>query len=167
MSSRNYYHLPDLHALCPWKAAFNPHNDAVGHASREWVLSYPHDAEQAMDKLKFFEQCGPELLASWGYPYAGPEELRTCCDFVNLLFTIDEISDLQNGKEAATTATCVIRSMTEDDYDDGSILCHMTRESVSFPTILLPLSSDNACVAEQLQGALCHARRTSYGPPLH
>ena len=126
-TTRRTYRLPDLHSLCPWKACFNPHHDAAAAASSQWVLSY--NALKGK-KLEFFKEGGSELLCAWAYPYAGYEELRTCCDFVNLLFTIDEISDDQSGRDATVTGLSVLNAMKDDSYDDGTTLCAMTKEYV-------------------------------------
>lgn len=119
------YRLPDLHPICPWKGRFNPHHDEAAAASSQWVLSY--NALKGK-KLEFFKEGGSELLCAWAYPYGGLEELRTCCDFVNLLFTIDEISDDQSGKDATATGLSVLNAMKDDNYDDGTTLCAMTKE---------------------------------------
>lgn len=122
------YRLPDLHQLCPWRASFNPHYEEAATASSKWVLSYVYNAVESGEKLEFFERGGSELLCAYAYPYAAPEELRTCCDFVNLLFTIDEVSDRQDGKDAKFTAATVLNTMRDDSYDDGTVLCRMTKE---------------------------------------
>lgn len=122
------YRLPNLHPLCPFKPRFNPHHEAAAAASSQWVLSF--NALKGK-KLEFFKEGGSELLCAWAYPYAGLEQLRTCCDFVNLLFTIDEISDDQNGKDATATGLVVLNAMKDDAFDDGSVLCKMTKEYVA------------------------------------
>jgi hypothetical protein len=119
------YRLPNLHSLISFKAKFNPHHDDAAAASKQWVLSF--NALKGK-KLEFFKQGGSELLCAWAYPYAGVEQLRTCCDFVNLLFTIDEISDEQSGRDAAATGKVFLNAMKNDDFDDSSVLCKMTKE---------------------------------------
>ncbi|KAI0346575.1 terpenoid synthase [Trametopsis cervina] len=124
-TSARIYRLPDLHALCHWQASFNPHYEYARAGSAEWVLSYHVFTGK---KLEFFKQGGSELLCAWVYPYTGPEQLRTACDFVNLLFTIDEISDEQSGKDAVATGAIVLNTLKDDQYDDGSVLCKMTKD---------------------------------------
>nr|BCX55498.1 sesquiterpene synthase [Phanerodontia chrysosporium] len=119
------YRLPDLHPLCPFKARFNPHHEEAAAASKAWVLSF--NALKGK-KLEFFKEGGSELLCAWAYPYASLEGLRTACDFVNLLFTIDEISDEQNGNDALATGMSVWNTMKDDNYDDGTVLCRMTKD---------------------------------------
>ncbi|KAI0696795.1 terpenoid synthase [Cytidiella melzeri] len=124
-SSSRIYRLPDLHALCAWQASFNSHYEEARAASSEWVLSYNAFTGK---KLEFFKEGGSELLCAWVYPYAGAEQLRTACDFVNLLFTIDEISDEQSGEGATKTGLVFLNTMVDDSYDDGSVICKMTKD---------------------------------------
>ncbi|PSR88980.1 hypothetical protein PHLCEN_2v4942 [Hermanssonia centrifuga] len=119
------YVLPDLHALCAWKSGFNPHHAEARAASQKWVLGFKAFSGK---KLEFFSQGGSELLCSYVYWYAGLEQLRTACDFVNLLFTIDEISDEQNGEDAVKTGEIVLNTLLDEAYNDGSMLCRMTKD---------------------------------------
>ncbi|KAJ3553945.1 hypothetical protein NM688_g3358 [Phlebia brevispora] len=119
------YVLPDLHAICKWKSAFNPHHDEAAAQSSAWVLSFNMFHGK---KLQFFIEGGSELLCSYVYHYTGLDQLRTACDFVNLLFTIDEISDEQNGEDAHKTGDIVLNALKDPNYDDGSALCRMTKE---------------------------------------
>lgn len=81
-------------------------------------------------KRASFIQGENELLSSYVYPYAGREQLRGCCDFINLLFVVDEISDIQDGKTALHTGLTVFHAMSNADFDDGSVVCIMTKELV-------------------------------------
>ncbi|KAJ3766764.1 isoprenoid synthase domain-containing protein, partial [Lentinula raphanica] len=56
------------------------------------------------------------------------KQFRTCCDFINVLFVIDEISDGQNGKDARATGQISINAMRDPDFDDGSTLCKITKD---------------------------------------
>ena len=85
------YILPDLRSFCPWNASLNPHHTAAAGVSSEWIFSYDifkHITNQ--EKRDFFLKQGSELLCAYVYPYAAPELLRTACDWVNLLFIIDD-----------------------------------------------------------------------------
>ncbi|KAH9856523.1 terpenoid synthase [Lenzites betulinus] len=125
MSSTSSFVLPDLHAVTPFKGSFNPHYTEAAAESSEWVNSYNVLSDK---KRAFFLQGGSELLCAHAYPYADHEHLRTCCDFVNLLFTVDEISDDQNGKGAHETGLIFYNAISNLAYDDGTTLCKMTKE---------------------------------------
>ncbi|KAI0661547.1 terpenoid synthase [Cubamyces menziesii] len=117
--------LPDLHAVTPFVGSFNPHYPAAASESSEWINSYRVLSDK---KRAFFLQGGSELLCAHAYSYADYERFRVTCDFVNLLFTVDEISDDQNGKDAYGTGLIFYNSMSNLDYDDGTTLCKMTKE---------------------------------------
>lgn len=111
----------------------NPYYKEASAASRAWVNGYDVFTDR---KRAFFVQGCNELLVSRTYPYAGYEQFRTCCDFVNLLFVIDEISDDQNGKDAKKTGETYLNVMRNPNCDDQSILANMTREYVRVPLVL-------------------------------
>ena len=117
--------LPDLHASCPLKGSTNPHYQAAAHESSEWVNGYNLFTDR---KRAYFIQGSNELLVSHTYPYAPYEQFRTCCDFVNLLFVVDEVSDEQGAEDARSTGEVFVNVMRDPKWDDGSALAKMTRE---------------------------------------
>ncbi|KAI0710104.1 terpenoid synthase [Earliella scabrosa] len=117
--------LPDLLSVCPLKGSTSPHYAKAAAESRAWINSY-HLFKGS--KLAFFNQGSNELLVSHTYPYAGYDQFRTCCDFVNLLFVVDEVSDDQDGKGARQTGEVFLNAMRYPDWDDGSALAQMTHE---------------------------------------
>ncbi|KAI0711928.1 terpenoid synthase [Cerioporus squamosus] len=123
--STHLFTLPDLLAACPLKGSTSPHYTQACAESRAWVNGY-HMFRGS--KLAFFLQGSNELLVSHTYPYAGYDQFRTCCDFVNLLFVVDEVSDDQDGQGARHTGEVFLNAMRYPDWDDGSPLAQMTRE---------------------------------------
>ena len=128
------YRLPNLHALCPYQASINPHYEKVAKASAQWVLSFNVINGK---KLEFFREKNSQLLCAWTYPCAEPEKLRICCDFTNLLFAVDSISDDQNTEDAYHTGRIIVNTVKDDKFDDGSVLCKMTKEYVSPPAMIV------------------------------
>lgn len=119
------FKLPDLLSMCPVKGSTNPHYAKAAAESSAWTNSYNLFTDQ---KRAFFIQGSNELLVSHTYPYADYEQFRTCCDFVNLLFVVDEVSDDQSGRDARATGNIFLQVMRHDDWDDGSPLAQMTKE---------------------------------------
>ncbi|TFK40242.1 isoprenoid synthase domain-containing protein [Crucibulum laeve] len=117
--------LPDLLSCCPLKDATNPYYKEAAAESRAWINSYNIFTDR---KRAFFVQGSNELLCSHVYAYAGYEQFRTCCDFVNLLFVVDEVSDDQNGQDAHATGMVYVKAMQDPSWDDGSILAKITKE---------------------------------------
>ncbi len=96
MSSSDKIILPDLVSSCPFKWSVNPHYERARDESGAWIDGFKVFTDR---KRALFNIYNSELLPALAYPYAGFEELRTCCDFINLLFVFDEISDeLAEGK---------------------------------------------------------------------
>ncbi|KAH9035467.1 isoprenoid synthase domain-containing protein [Lactarius deliciosus] len=125
-SSTNSFYLPDLLVLSkPFKGSTNPHYRKAAAESRSWVNSYNIFTDR---KRAFFIQGYNELLVSHTYPHAGYEEFRTICDFVNLLFVVDEVSDDQNGADARRTGEVYLNAMKYPGWTDGSALAKMTGE---------------------------------------
>lgn len=125
------YRLPDLIAMLPWKAEFNPHHDAVAKAAPEWAMSYAEEVAMSKERRAHFERGFSERLACWVYPYASPDKLRVCCDLFNLLWVLDEHCDEQSREGAQRVADTVLRTLADPSYDDGSVICRMTAEYVS------------------------------------
>ncbi|EPT02352.1 hypothetical protein FOMPIDRAFT_1118553 [Fomitopsis schrenkii] len=117
--------LPDLISLLPYKGSFNPHYERASTSSSAWVNGYKIVPDR---KRAFFQQGGSELLCAYAYSYAGYEELRTTMDLVNILFTVDEVSDEQNGKDAYKTGRVFLNSLRDPDWHDGSALAQMTKD---------------------------------------
>ncbi|KAL0574236.1 Sesquiterpene synthase 10 [Marasmius crinis-equi] len=117
--------LPDLLAICPLKGSINPHYRDAGSESSAWINSYDIFTDR---KRAYFVQGCNELLVAHTYPHAGYEEFRTCCDFVNLLFVVDEVSDEQNGKDAAVTGNVFLRAMYDSEYRNSSKIALITKD---------------------------------------
>ncbi|KAI0307215.1 terpenoid synthase [Multifurca ochricompacta] len=126
MPSLSSYILPDLFSLSTtFRDATNPFWKRASAESRRWVNSYAVFADR---RRAFFFQGQSELLSSHCYPYAGYEQFRTCCDLVNLLFVIDELSDEQCYGDARHTGDIFLRVMRDPTWSDGSKLARMTTD---------------------------------------
>ena len=130
--------LPDLYAVLPFEGGQNPFFDVVGKESRDWVNSYnilPHHRQAD------FTSC--ELFASHCYPYAPYDMFRICADFLNVLSTLDEVSDVQDSKGARDTIHLFVRVLRNDPgCDDGSSLAKMLIECVIGGHFPIPILSE-------------------------
>ena len=116
--------LPDLATDCTFKWSVNPHYERARDESCAWIESFKVFTDR---KAALFKIYNSELLAALTYPYAGFEELRTCCDFINLLFVFDEISDELNGVEARELGIVVLKALN-GNYTKGSVMSKMSEE---------------------------------------
>ena len=145
--------LPDLLSICSIRGSTNPHYEAAAAESRAWVKSFNIFRGE---KLAFLLNGSSELLVSHTYPYAEYEQFRTACDFVNLLFVVDEVSDDQNGKDARQTGIVYLNVMRDPAWDDGSKLAQMTRECAhSFSICIDPIGAKRSAVISGSELASC------------
>nr|UPX76565.1 putative 1,10 3RNPP carbon cyclization sesquiterpene synthase 147 [Hypholoma fasciculare] len=124
-SSVRQLRIPDLFASCPLKPSTNPSYKEAAAESRAWINSYNVFADR---KRADFIQGQNELLCSYAYAFAGHEQFRTTCDFVNLLFVVDEVSDDQTGQDARKTGQVYVNATKYVDWDDGSKLSKITKD---------------------------------------
>ncbi|EIW77846.1 terpenoid synthase [Coniophora puteana RWD-64-598 SS2] len=105
--------LPDFFAPCPFTLGLtNPHADTVFPEARAWIG-------------KFLPFSG---LAWHCDPWAGKEGFRTICDFQNLLFLMDELTDEMSGEDARVVGESFIRVLKDPSVDNESIIAQATRE---------------------------------------
>ncbi|KAL5513795.1 STS14_2 [Sanghuangporus vaninii] len=107
-SEAKLLHLPNTLANWPWPRAINPHYEAVKAESDAWFRSFKAFSTKSQYA---FDKCDFALLAALVYPYAPKEHLRTGCDWLNLVFIIDEYTDVEPGHVAREMVDVVIDSM--------------------------------------------------------
>src|SRR5260370_13393072 len=157
--SPSHFILPDLFSLSSaLQFASNPFWKRGAIESRRWVDSYRVFADR---RRAFFLQGQSELLCSHSYPYAGYEEFRTCCDLVNLLFVIDELSDEQSHCDARQTGEIFLRALRDPTWSDGSKLAQMTAEYVYYHQIV---RTQYLILAPKCPHASYHGHQTKYVP---
>ena len=111
--------LPDLLANCPFTWSINPHYARCKAESNAWIESFNLFSDPR--KRLAFHIADGERLCAYGYPDANYESFRTCCDFLNLLFAIDEISDNQTGKEARATGDLFLDVLNGKEVADSEL----------------------------------------------
>lgn len=116
--------LPDLLSLYPYTWKTNPLLDQVEKQSTDWVLSYGGFDDEVR---KGIIRARAPLLGGHVYTNAGLDALRTCCDFLNLTFTIDEITDVQDVVGARATRDAIVNALN-GIYDESSTVSKLTRE---------------------------------------
>lgn len=152
-NSSTQYRLPDLVSLSTsFTDATNLHWTRASIESNEWINSYNVFSDR---RSVFFRQGQSELLASHAWPYAGYEEFRTCCDYVNLLFVVDDISDAQGQEGARKTLQTFLNVLRDEAWDDGSVIAKMTKEYVQ-------CLSANGCGADDITLAIHYSVRNRF-----
>jgi len=63
------------------------------------------------------------------YPYADFDQLRVCCDFMNYLFHLDDISDDMTHMDTRSVANDVMNALYYPEIDDTNTrVSTLTRE---------------------------------------
>lgn len=117
--------LPDLVSHCPFTLNTNPHWKKVGAQSEAWLRkngALSVKKQRALHGLR----CG--LLSGLTYPDCGPQELRVCCDYLEYLFHLDDISDRMDRSGTGGTRAAVMNSLTDPEYKTNARVGKMTKE---------------------------------------
>ena len=124
-----YFTLPDLPGICqdPFSPSFNPHYEAVASESKVWIDSL---GILSGEKQRYFSTSAFEFLAAHTYPHADREGYRTCCDYLNTTFVLDDYSDDEGGKGARLMADSFMNALRDPTWDDGTPFAKMARELV-------------------------------------
>ena len=127
ISGAKQFYLPDLFSVCPLQKGniFPGDYEAIGAESKAWINAFNALTER---QRNIFNRTNSELLSARAFPYASEERFRTCCDCLNLLWMIDEISDDQDGIGARETGDVFINCLKDPGYKDNSPLAQLAKE---------------------------------------
>lgn len=130
MSESTIYTIPNLIECCQagmTVGLVNPHYKTASVESKAWVNSFGLFTPR---QRLIFDKTDGGLLAAYAWPTADYEKFRTACDFMNLLWVVDEISDDQSGAEVIHTGEIWVKSMRDPNWHHDSELCRASREYV-------------------------------------
>ncbi|KZV64298.1 terpenoid synthase [Peniophora sp. CONT] len=124
------FRLPDLLDLSrPFTGATSPHYAQAAAESSAWIAQFTPSLFSGDDHTTFvLESKESELLISHAYPRAPYERFRTLCDYMNILFVLDEVCEKQDGAGARETGYRYLKSMHDADWDDGSVIARMIKQ---------------------------------------
>ena len=108
-STVSAFHLPALVSYCPFTAEFHPNGNAIAAASEKWVENacrvFTPDMRRHMDGLMSGQ------LAAYCYNRCSDERFRLICDFMIVLFLLDDLSDDLLTKETEVLTDVVMNAM--------------------------------------------------------
>lgn len=116
--------LPDLVSACPFKWSVHPDYERARVESSAWIGGFEVFTGR---KRSLFALVNAELLPAIVNSYADYEEFRTCCDFNNLLFVVDEFSDELDGKETRKLGDVVLKAL-RGESTQGSVISKIGEE---------------------------------------
>lgn len=97
--------IPDLVSHCTIPVRLNPNWKLASVESKQWLFRGGDLSERKRDA---FHGLKAGYLTSMCYPLAGYPQLRVCCDFMNYLFHLDNISDEMDHRGTLGTAINVM-----------------------------------------------------------
>ena len=153
-----YFTLPDLPGTCkvPFSPSFNPNYEAVAPESKVWIDSLKI---LSGEKQVYFSNSAFEFLGAHTYPFADREGFRTCCDYLNTTFILDDYSDDEGGEGARRMADSFMNALRDPTWDDGTPFARMARELVYPQSASLLMSLITIGCFTQVQGALRDSER--------
>ena len=120
--------LPDLVSQCHYALNLNTFGKKVGSASEAWLV---RQGNLSVKKQRSLHGLKSGLITSMCYPDAPEYELRVCCDYINYLFHLDNISDSMDGVGTVNTQEVVMGSLRNPaTYKSSSRVSRMTKEYV-------------------------------------
>ena len=135
-----YFLLPDLPRACPFSLSFSPHFESVAPESKAWIDSF---GILLGNKRRYFSSSALELLAARVYPHADREGYRTGCDYLNVMFVLDDYSDDEGRKGARAMADSFINALRDVTCDDGTAFAKLAQELVDLISSLLILVTND------------------------
>jgi len=155
-----YFTLPDLPGICkdPFSASLNPHYAAIASESKTWIESL---GILSGEKQRYFSTSAFEFLAAHTYPHADREGYRSCCDYLNTTFILDDYSDGEGGKGARLMADSFMNALRDPTWDDGTPFARMARELVYSHSHLSLLALIRVRVLSRFSGRLATASDTA------
>jgi hypothetical protein len=118
--------IPDLVSHCTFDIKVNQHGEQATVESKDWLFQGDNLNQQ---KRQTFHGLKAGPLTSMCYPDAGYSQLRVCCDFLNYLFHLDDLSDDLDNRGTQTTADVVLNSLYHPySYESSARVGKLTRE---------------------------------------
>lgn len=119
---RTQYRIPNLHRYISSFPYPGPHLETT-RATKEcadWLSSYEPFGPVGATR-HFFEKTNVGVLGGYAYPYASYQGLRASIDLINVIITLDEITDHQSGKDARATMETHLRVLFGGECDGSPV----------------------------------------------
>lgn len=137
--------IPDLVSHCDFSIHCNPKVETAVEESKTWLFEHGQLGEKRKKAFRGLKAGGemfylqfttrsladprPSELTSMCYPYAEFDRLRVCCDFMNYLFHLDDLSDDMTHLGTRKIADDVMNTLyCPDTHESDSRVSTLTRE---------------------------------------
>ncbi|KAI0328231.1 terpenoid synthase [Cubamyces sp. BRFM 1775] len=114
-TSINMQIIPELLAHWPWPRAINPLYEEVSKEASCWFQSFKLFTPQSQHAL---DRGDSSRIAAMAVPHGSRDHLRSCMDYMHVLFTIDEYTDKQPPSTVRALVDSCLAIMHHDGYYD-------------------------------------------------
>lgn len=138
--------IPDLVSHCDFSIHCNPKVETAVEESKAWLFEHGQLGEKRKNAFRGLK-AGGEIpgplefparstadslfseLTSMCYPYANFDQLRVCCDFMNYLFHLDDLSDDMTHLGTRSIANDIMNTLyCPTTYESNTRVSTLTRE---------------------------------------
>ncbi|KAF4583483.1 Sesquiterpene synthase 2 [Pleurotus pulmonarius] len=117
--------IPDLVSHCTFELRVNRHRKIASAQSKRWLFRGDNLTGKKRDA---YHGLKAGLLTSMCYPNAGFPQLRVCCDFMNYLFHLDNLSDDMDNRGTKSTADVVLNALYNPKMHQTKRVGKMTKD---------------------------------------
>ncbi|THH00478.1 hypothetical protein EW026_g2048 [Hermanssonia centrifuga] len=118
--------IPDLVSHCDFPLKNNRHRKQATVECKQWLFRGGNLSQKKRDA---FHGLKAGLLTAMCYPQAAYPQLRVCCDFMNWLFHLDNISDDMNDRGTSKTGVDIMNVLwCPDTHVPTTRVGKMTRD---------------------------------------
>ncbi|KAH8103083.1 isoprenoid synthase domain-containing protein, partial [Cristinia sonorae] len=100
--------IPDLVSHCDFPLRNNRHRKQASSECKQWLFRGGNLSQRKKDA---FHGLKAGLLTAMCYPNAAYPQLRVCCDFMNWLFHLDNLSDDMTDRGTVRTAVDIMNTL--------------------------------------------------------
>ncbi|EGO03766.1 hypothetical protein SERLA73DRAFT_175395 [Serpula lacrymans var. lacrymans S7.3] len=118
--------IPDLVSHCTFPIRISRHHKEASKESKQWLFIGDNSNEKTR---RAFHGLKAGKLTSMCYPDAGYPQLLVCCEFMNYLFHLDNLSDDMDNRGTRTVADVVLNSLYHPHtYQAKTRISKMTKD---------------------------------------
>ena len=88
--------LPKLQDNWPYAPVLQPNYASIASASEQWLDSFHLFSPKQLEKFHSHES---GLLVGMAYAQLSDEHLQTACNHANVIFAVDDMTDLLDGQD--------------------------------------------------------------------
>jgi len=109
----------------PFTLSYPPNGDAIAADSDEWFKAIYGRLSETQLRNLYGLKAG--ILTGYCYPYTDDERLRIICDFMNILFHLDDLSDPLSLGDTKSFAAVIMNAFDSplvyrEHLPDGTVL---------------------------------------------